>query len=68
MSKRWVCGGPYLWLSVLYIITIGHVSVFIVVVGSCAQEKHFPKLLWSLRRNDTNYGKVEVVIPQFHEE
>jgi len=45
VSKRWVFGGPSLWLSILYIITIGHVSVFIIVVGSCAQGKHFPKLL-----------------------
>jgi hypothetical protein len=34
-----------LWLSVLYVIMIGHISVFIIVVGSCAKGKHFPKLL-----------------------
>jgi len=47
------------WLSVFYIITTGYVSIFIIVVGGCAQGKHFPRLLYSLSNNDTNYGKAK---------
>jgi hypothetical protein len=31
-----------------------------VVVGSSAQGKHSPKLLQSLSKNDTNYGKAKI--------